>query len=164
MEILLYFFFYKLIPVCLYHLFFFIFGLMVLLCCLVHQFEDQVYSVLTLILLFVLTSLTLLLLNVEFLAYTYLIVYVGAVMLLFIFVVFMVGPVYTKGHRYEFFGFFYLCVVKFLILFSISVWDFFFFVGYHKYTTGVGFISKEIYSNDIFLFSNLLYTNHFFLL
>jgi NADH:ubiquinone oxidoreductase subunit 6 (subunit J) len=128
------------------------------------QFEDQIYSVLALILVFVLTAFTLLLLNVEFLAYTYLIVYVGAVMLLFIFVVFMLGPVYTKGYRDEFFGFFYLCTAKFLILFSVAVWDFFFFLGHHKYTSGGGFLPKTIYTNDIFLFSNLLYTDHFFLL
>jgi NADH:ubiquinone oxidoreductase subunit 6 (subunit J) len=115
-------------------------------------------------LVFILTAFTLLLLNVEFLAYTYLIVYVGAVMLLFIFIVFMVGPVYTKGYRPQSFGLLYLCSAKFLILFSAAVWDFLFFSGYHKYVAGDGFISKVVYTNDIFLFSNLLYTDHFFLL
>jgi NADH-quinone oxidoreductase subunit J len=85
------------------------------------QFEDAVYSVLVLMLVFILTAFTLLLLNVEFLAYTYLIVYVGAVMLLFIFVVFMLGPVYTKSSRQESFVFFYLCTAKFLILFSAAI-------------------------------------------
>jgi len=164
MEILLYFFFYKFIPVCLYYLFFFIFVLMALLCCLVIQLEDPVYSVLVLILVFVLTTFTLLLMNVEFLAYTYLIVYVGAVMLLFIFVVFMLGPTYSKRYQYRFFGIFYLCTAKVLVLFSIAIWDFFFFLGYHKYTTGGGLVSKTIYENDIFLFSTLLYGDHFFLL
>jgi NADH:ubiquinone oxidoreductase subunit 6 (subunit J) len=135
-----------------------------LFCWLVLQFEDTVYSVLTLMLVFILMAFTLLLLNIEFLAYTYLIVYVGAVMLLFVFVVFMVGPIYTTRYRQDSFGFFYLCVAKFLILFSVAVWDFFFFVGYHKYQIGEGFLSKAVYTNDIFLFSDLLYTDHFFLL
>jgi NADH:ubiquinone oxidoreductase subunit 6 (subunit J) len=74
-----------------------------------------------------LTAFTLLLLNVEFLAYVYIIVYVGAVVLLFVFVVFMLGPVYTKAYELKSFLFFYLFITKFLILFSTAVWDFIFF-------------------------------------
>jgi NADH:ubiquinone oxidoreductase subunit 6 (subunit J) len=111
------------------------------------------------------TAFTLLLLNVEFLAYVYVIVYVGAVVLLFVFVVFMLGPVYTKAYRADSFFFFYLFIVKFFILFSYAVWDFIFFLGYHKYLIArPPCLSNTAYTNDIFIFSNLLYTDHFFLL
>jgi NADH:ubiquinone oxidoreductase subunit 6 (subunit J) len=121
MEVLIYFIFYNVLPLCLYYLFFCVFVLMAILCLLVLQYEDQIYSVLTLILIFMLTAFTLLLLNVEFLAYVYIIVYVGAVVLLFIFVTFMVGPVYIQGSRHESLSFFYFFIAKFLILFSIAV-------------------------------------------
>jgi len=111
-----------------------------------------------------LTAFTLILLNVEFLAYVYIIVYVGAVVLLFVFVVFMLGPVYTNSYRVESFFFFHIFIVKFLSLFSCAVWDFIFFQGYHKYQLEPGFLPNTIYTNDIIIFSNLLYTEHFFLL
>jgi NADH:ubiquinone oxidoreductase subunit 6 (subunit J) len=68
-----------------------------------------------------LTAFTLLLLNIEFLAYVYIIVYVGAVVLLFVFVIFMLGPVYTKSYHVESFFLYYLFIAKFLILFSWAV-------------------------------------------
>jgi F-type H+-transporting ATPase subunit c len=111
-----------------------------------------------------LTAFTLLLLNVEFLAYIYIIVYVGAVVLLFVFVIFMLGPVYTKSYKVKSFFFFYLFITKFLILFSVAVWDFVFFAGYNKYIGSTDFLSNRVYTNDIIIFSDLLYTDHFFLL
>jgi NADH:ubiquinone oxidoreductase subunit 6 (subunit J) len=125
-------------------------------------FDEPVYSVLTLILIFMLIAFTLLLLNVEFLAYVYIIVYVGAVVLLFIFVVFMLGPVYTKAYQVESLSGYKLFLVKFVILFSSAVWDFVFFSGYNAYGKTVT-LSTSVYTNDIFIFSNLLYTDHFFL-
>jgi NADH:ubiquinone oxidoreductase subunit 6 (subunit J) len=68
-----------------------------------------------------LAAFTLLLLNVEFLAYVYLVVYVGAIVLLFIFIVFMLGPVYIKSYNAESFYIYYIFVLKFLILFSYAV-------------------------------------------
>jgi NADH:ubiquinone oxidoreductase subunit 6 (subunit J) len=136
---------------------------MSVLCFLVLYFEDPVYSILTLTLVFLLAAFTLLLLNVEFLAYVYIIVYVGAVVLLFVFVVFMLGPVYTKSYRSDSLLFFYMFTGKFLVLFSTAVWDFVFFSGYQNYQ-GMSFLSNDIYTNDIFIFSRLLYTDHFFLL
>jgi NADH:ubiquinone oxidoreductase subunit 6 (subunit J) len=144
-------------------LFFCVLALLSILCLLVLCFEDPVYSILTLILVFMVTAFTLLLLNVEFLAYVYIIVYVGAVILLFVFVVFMLGPVYTKVYRVESFFFFYLFIIKFLILFSVAVWDFIFFQGHNNYPA-CDFLSNSVYTNDIIIFSNLLYTEHFFLL
>ena len=163
MEVIIYFLFYNIIPLCLYYLFFFILGLTVFLCMLALYFDEPVYSVLTLILIFMLIAFTLLLLNIEFLAYVYIIVYVGAVVLLFIFVVFMLGPVYTKSYQVESFYIYKLFLAKFLILFSTAVWDFMFFSGYNTYQGKGVFLSTSIYSNDIFIFSNLLYTDHFFL-
>jgi NADH:ubiquinone oxidoreductase subunit 6 (subunit J) len=137
--------------------------LLSVLCLLVLYFEEPVYSVLMLILVFMLTAFTLLLLNVEFLAYVYIIVYVGAVVLLFVFVVFMLGPVYTKAYQLKSFLFPYLFITKFLILFSIAVWDFIFFCGYNNYQNTKSLLSNKVYSNDITIFSSL-YTDHFFLL
>ena len=121
MDILIYFVFFNIIPVCLYYSFFFILVLLSILCLLVLHFEDQVYSVLTLALVFMLTAFTLLLLNVEFLAYVYLVVYVGAVVLLFIFIIFMLGPVYIKSYSAESFYMYYIFILKFLMLFSYAI-------------------------------------------
>jgi NADH:ubiquinone oxidoreductase subunit 6 (subunit J) len=111
-----------------------------------------------------LTAFTLLLLNIEFLAYVYIIVYVGAVVLLFVFVIFMLGPVYTKSYHVESFFLYYLFIAKFLILFSWAVWDFVFFPNYQNYQPEESFLTiKRAYSNDIIIFSDLLYTEHFLL-
>jgi NADH:ubiquinone oxidoreductase subunit 6 (subunit J) len=150
------------VSICLYYLIFFLLVLMSILCLLTSYFKDSVYSVLTLILIFMVASFTLLALNVEFLAYVYIIVYVGAVVLLFIFVIFMLGPVYIKTYQEESFFFFYFFLVKFLFLFSLAVWDFIFFTGYYKYTSTM--LPCSVYNNDILIISNLLYTEHFFLL
>jgi NADH-quinone oxidoreductase subunit J len=164
MDLIIYFIFYNIIPLCLYYLFFFLLVTLSALCLLVIHFEDPVYSVLTLTLVFLLTAFTLLLLNVEFLAYVYIIVYVGAVVLLFIFIIFMLGPVYTKSYREESFCLYYIFIAKFLVLFYIGVGDFVFFPGYHKYNDySCSFLSNQVYSNDIIIFSNLLYTDHFYL-
>jgi NADH:ubiquinone oxidoreductase subunit 6 (subunit J) len=165
MDFMIYIVFYKLLPFCLYNSFLFLLVLIVTLCFLVLYFEDPIYSILTLTVVFLLTAFTLLLLKVEFLAYVYVLVYVGAVMLLFIFVVFMLGPVYTKSYRQESLAYLHLFITKFFVLFSYGVWDFVFFPGFDAYAhSGNEFWSKTIYSNDIIIFSNLLYTDHFFLL
>jgi NADH:ubiquinone oxidoreductase subunit 6 (subunit J) len=159
MDFLLYLISYIAVPLCLYHLFFFILALLSALCVLAQRFENPIYSVLTLALVFMLTAFTLLLLSVEFLAYVYVIVYVGAVVLLFVFIVFMLGPVYEKSYRSELPVFFYLFTLKFSALFSVAVWDFVFFTG------GKGaFFFDGAYVSDIVVFSNLLYTEHAFLL
>ena len=95
--------------------------MLLLLCISALYFQETVYSVLILALVFMLTAFTLLLMHVEFIAYVYVIVYGGAVTLLFIFVVFMLGPVYTKRYRSDPFALFCLFIVKFLILFSTAV-------------------------------------------
>ena len=163
MESLLIIIFYYIVPLCISNLLVFFLGLIMILCLLVLYFEDPIYSVLALMLIFMLTAFTLILLNVEFLAYVYVIVYVGAVVLLFVFVVFTLGPIYTKSYQSESFFYFYIFITKFLILFSIAVWDFVFFQGYDLYQSPTP-LNSGVYSNDIFIFSRLLYTDHLFLL
>jgi NADH-quinone oxidoreductase subunit J len=166
MEILISFVFYNFIPLCLYYYYLYILVFMSMLCFLVVRIAEPVYSVLLLVVIFLLTAFSLLLLNVEFLAYVYVIVYVGAVVILFVFVVFTLGPVYTKAYRPESFGLFYVFGFKFLFLFAAAVWDFLYFPGWYlyQYQPFPGFLSNSIYKNDITIFSKLLYTEHFFLL
>jgi NADH-quinone oxidoreductase subunit J len=136
---------------------------MIALCCSVSRFENPVYSVLTLLLIFLLAALLLLQLNVEFLAYTYIIVYVGAVVLLFVFVVFMIGPVYTKSNQKESRFFFRIFLLKFFIVFSAGVKDFLLLQNNQKIFTDYLSVNAR-YPNDIIVVSELLYTSHFFLL
>jgi NADH-ubiquinone oxidoreductase chain 6 len=129
------------------------------------QATEPVYSVLLLILVFLVTAFTLLLLSVEFLAYVYVIVYVGAVSLLFIFVLFTLGPVYSKAYRRDSSWLFRVLGIKFVALFGFALWDFIYFPFWEMYRQRLpGFLSNAIYTNDITIFSRLLYTEHFFLL
>jgi len=63
--------------------------LLVVFAILVITTKNPIYSILYLVLCFVLVSIVLLVLKVEFLALTYLMVYVGAIAVLFLFVVMM---------------------------------------------------------------------------
>jgi NADH:ubiquinone oxidoreductase subunit 6 (subunit J) len=165
MEILIYIVFYYLTPICLYYYYFYIFAFLSILCILVVQATEPVYSVLLLILVFLVTAFTLLLLSVEFLAYVYVIVYVGAVSLLFIFVLFTLGPVYSKAYRRDSSWLFRVLGIKFVALFGFALWDFIYFPFWEMYRQRLpGFLSNAIYTNDITIFSRLLYTEHFFLL
>jgi NADH-quinone oxidoreductase subunit J len=137
--------------------------LIIALCCSVLHFENPVYSVLSLLLVFLLAALLLLQLNVEFLAYTYIIVYVGAVVLLFVFVVFMIGPVYTKSYQKESRFFFRVFLLKFFVVFSAGVKDF--LVLQNNQKIFIDYLSVNArYPNDIILVSEILYKGHFFLL
>lgn len=66
--------------------------------------QNTVYSILVLILLFITAATLLFLLNVEFLGFIFIIVYVGAIAVLFLFVVMLlnirVQEVHTSVMRY----------------------------------------------------------------
>jgi NADH-quinone oxidoreductase subunit J len=111
-----------------------------------------------------LVGFILLLLNLKFLAFTFILVYVGAVALLFIFIVFMVGPVEkNKVHVSKVSnGFFFLGVAKFQVLLSIALSDFC-CQGSFRSTKQNPLIREIVVTEDINLISSILYTEHFFL-
>jgi NADH-quinone oxidoreductase subunit J len=70
-------------------------------CTLLVLSRNPVYSLLNLVLLFICGSLQLLYLGVDFLAYVFVIVYVGALAVLFLFVVIMLDIKLTKLKHYQ---------------------------------------------------------------
>jgi NADH-quinone oxidoreductase subunit J len=153
--------------------FLYIFAFLLILVCLlgIFLYQDSVYSVLLLIVTFLLVAFVLLLVNLKFLAFTFILVYVGAVALLFIFIVFMVGPaaVNSKVKNNSFSNPFFLALsFKFQLLLTFALNEFFCLNTNTRDLSGKGEGSVSVielkgYSNDINIFSSLLYTEHFFL-
>lgn len=130
------------------------------------KYQDRpIYSVVLLIAVFLLTAIFLFALNIKFLAFTVLIVYVGAVALLFVFVVFMLGPIQGGSKSpTQFFLFFYSLYTALFFLMNASNTILQIECGTFS-DRGFNFMSVEkqlYYHNDIYLFSQLLYTKHFF--
>jgi len=153
--------------------FFYLFAFFLILVCLfgIFLYQDSVYSVLLLIVTFLLVAFILLLVNLKFLAFTFILVYVGAVALLFIFIVFMIGPatVNSKVKNNSFSNaFFFFLSFKFQFLLTFALNEFCSLNPNTGSLSGesngyVSIIELKGYSNDINIFSALLYTEHFFL-
>nr|WAX04117.1 NADH dehydrogenase subunit 6 [Polysiphonia sp.] len=130
--------------------------------------ENSVYSIFFLILTFCNVIFLLLLLGAEFLAFLLLIVYVGAIAVLFLFVIMMLNIKTTKQIPIKQFFVYYLPVIFLLSLFILdSFWEFFSFFDLLK-----NLEAKLIFTNWISEFynisnlngiGNVLYTKYCFL-
>ena len=129
-------------------------------------FNNPIYSVLSLICSIMFSIFVMFLLHVEFLSYIFIIVYVGAVALLFIFVVMMLNfKIESKkiDFNLEDTFVFYLVAFKFCFL----LYNFFKLLGFKQISVTKDFnswvlLQKEkdiyfnfLYSNDIFIFKSL---------
>src|SRR5690242_20328857 len=87
--------------------------------------RNPIYSILFLILVFALTSILFIILNSEFLAMVLVIVYLGAVCVLFLFVVMMLNiKIIELKRQINFIPFFFVVFSFFVIIFSEKVWNF----------------------------------------
>lgn len=87
--------------------------------------RNPIYSILFLILVFALTSILFIVLNSEFLAMVLVIVYLGAVCVLFLFVVMMLNiKIIELKRQINFIPFFFVVLSFFVIIFSEKIWNF----------------------------------------
>ena len=128
---------------------------------LIFLMNNPVHSVLFLILNFCLASLIILIYEVEFLGLLFVMVYIGAVAVLFLFVVMMLNIKDETKTRLTFLKV-YIIILSLLILF-ISIYTFFndsFFSNYNilntfkplKYLTNTEIIGQILYNNYYFSF------------
>ncbi len=133
---------------------------------------NPIYSLLSLILVFLFSLVYLSFLNVKFLSIVYLLVYVGAIIILFLFIIMMLSlesVFYNLSKEYW-------LLLNLLFLIKISVFSFFIIdFGFERYSIFYFrqlilewaysniFLEHVYFSNDSLLFNNLLYTQYFFL-
>jgi len=87
--------------------------------------RNPIYSILFLIVVFALTSIFFIMLNSEFLAMVLVIVYLGAVCVLFLFVVMMLNiKIIELKRQINFIPFFFVVLSFFVIIFSEKIWNF----------------------------------------
>ena len=83
---------------------------------LIPFFANPIYSILSLIISFICSILILLALKIEFLSLVYLLIYIGAIPILFIFILLMFPNCnFSKGKIYKFNNYF-ICLLKVYIL------------------------------------------------
>ncbi len=138
------------------NLFFFLFSSITVLSCIaVISSRNPVHSVFFLILAFVNSAGIFVLAGAEFLAMILLIVYVGAVAVLFLFVVMMlnigVDEIKVQAKKYMFSGFLVAFILLLELIFSFSNFD----VIYQKSNNNIYKLSN---THEI---GNILYTNYF---
>lgn len=114
------------------HLFF---GVLLIVCSLLASFSlNPVESVLFLILCFYLSACILFIFNVEFLALTYVVVYVGAVAVLFLFIIMMLDIRVKKNffNKYKFFIYFFFSkfYLYLLCFYFILFKQYFFYINF----------------------------------
>lgn len=142
------------IPYSFISLFYLLFVICIVAASNVVASRNPVYSLLNLVLFFLVGSLHLLTLGVDFLAFVFMIVYVGALGVLFLFVVIMLNIKAIKANAYKF-----KKEVPVTLLFSLGV---LFFVTYDldsSYQTDRIFIDKLLYEN--FAVGRVDYLKHF---
>jgi len=140
------------------HLFF---GVLLIVCSLLASFSlNPVESVLFLILCFYLSACILFIFNVEFLALTYVVVYVGAVAVLFLFIIMMLDIRVKKNffNKYKFFIYFFLVS---------SIYIFFVFILFYLNNTFFTSTSANVDTlflvdtlSNIEIFGQVLYNYH----
>nr|YP_010620150.1 NADH dehydrogenase subunit 6 [Herposiphonia versicolor]WAX04186.1 NADH dehydrogenase subunit 6 [Herposiphonia versicolor] len=130
--------------------------------------ENSVYSVFFLILTFCNVILLLLVLGAEFLAFLLLIVYVGAIAVLFLFVVMMLNIKSNLSNSLNFFFLYSLPILFLLILFILDYfWNFYTFFDILKTLnlnlTFTNWIDNLFFISNIETIGNVFYTNYCFL-
>lgn len=133
--------------------------------------SNTIYSILFLMLVFLLVSLILILLNLNFLALMLLIVYIGAIVILFLFVVMMLNIKIMESSFFQLekqipMG---ICLgVFFLVEFSLIIFNIFYKNNFYRFNDYNIFLfnffnSYEFYL-DIQILGSLFYVNLFFFL
>lgn len=139
-------------------------------------FDNPIYAILSFILVVLNVFVMLLLLNVEFMAIIYLIVYIGAIVVLFLFLLIMIDlkrpSFYNMSFQDNLFArIFYL---KTFSLLATSVYYNFYFqtasslavknkTQVHEQTWNALSSKLSYFSNDITIFSQFLYTQNIYL-
>jgi NADH:ubiquinone oxidoreductase subunit 6 (subunit J) len=133
---------------------------------------NPIYSLLSLILVFLFSLLYLSFLKVKFLSIVYLLVYVGAIIILFLFVIMMLS---LEAIFYNLSKEYWLLLTLFFLI-KGSIFSFFIIeFGFERYSIFYFrqitlewaysniFLENIYFSNDSLLFNNLLYTQYSFL-
>lgn len=120
-------------------------------------FKNSIYSVICLISSFISSSVILILLECEFFAFLFLIVYVGAIAVLFMFVIMMLD-IKNLSNKNEFKHYIFgLFSVFFVIVFLISVLVNFF--GQNSLNSYINWYNEDIFS-EIEIIGHVLYTHY----
>ena len=137
---------------------------------LVISASNAVYSVLYLILVFLFNTIILISLGTEFLALIFLIVYVGAIAVLFLFVVMMLNIKGSKRKKSNLYNFFiYTLIFSFITiicLYNITYLDNIYFLKKIKELLFLSFSKENFTLNldilfNINLLGQIIYTNYF---
>jgi len=115
--------------------------------------QNALYSIISLVFLIVLSCCILFILNIEFLAFILLLIYIGAITVLFLFVVMMLElDKIEKKSKINF--------SKFYVIYFIVYFKLFFFILFFskKLCLSLSFFSYEFigYNNDLNIFSQFL--------
>lgn len=135
--------------------------------------RSTILSIFSLIFIFVLVSLNLFILNIKFLGLVYIGTYVGAVLILFLFVIILVDGRVENWLFMQFFNFNTSLLIIFLLLnFLIIIYNLFNYVlllpvnlndlNYYCNDSKIEFFYNFIFFNDINIVSFFLYTHYYY--
>lgn len=143
---------------------------------LVILLPNPIYGLIALILVFLLTAVFLLSMQIQFLAFIYLIIYIGAIAILFLFVIMLFNLRSLKKSDLKIKDFNFLSIsfklyfffgVKFFLVIVLDIWN---LIEYNSYINTYAVYNKFdiqyflTYVNwDILLFGNLFYTYYSYL-
>lgn len=143
---------------------------------LVILLPNPIYALLALIFVFLNTAVFLLSMNVQFLAFIYLIIYIGAIAILFLFVImlFNLRSLQKSDLKIKDFSFltisfklYFFFGLKFFMVIALDIWN---LIEYNSYLNNVAIYSKfdlqyflTYVHWDILLFGNLFYTYYVYL-
>jgi len=138
---------------------------------LVILLPNPIYALLALIFVFLNTAIFLLSMNVQFLAFIYLIIYIGAIAILFLFVIMLFNLRSLKKSDLKIKDFNFLTIsfkvylffgLKFFMVIALDIWN---LIEYNSYINNFAIYNKfdlQYYLTyvhwDILLFGNLFYT------
>ena len=139
---------------------FYIFSIIIVLSCLgVGSSKNPVYSVLFLILAFINSAILFLFLNAEFLAMLLIVVYVGAVAVLFLFVVMMLNVKNEeKNIKFQKYTPFTLLIVTVVFVEILYI-----FVSDDVILKNISLSENLSFKNNTIFLGNILYTDYFLL-
>lgn len=132
---------------------------------LIPFFTNPIYSILSLILSFFCSIMILFYLKIEFLSLVYLLVYIGAIPILFLFILLMF-PIYNFSEKNFYkLNIYFISLIKLYIFNLYIVWNIPIFSLHHYNnfrTSSFDFYWNLVY-NDIFILSHIFYTYYFIL-
>ena len=129
-------------------------------------FSNPIYSIFSLILSFFCSIIILFFLKIEFLSLVYLLVYIGAIPILFLFILLMF-PIYnnTNSNNIKDINLYLFFLIKLYILDLYCLWHIplFSFCQFNNFKTSSFDYYYNLLYNDISIISNLFYTYYFVL-